>query len=459
MGSAQPTVCVVVPVHNALPYLTELLDSILGQDIESDALSIVTVDDGSTDGSSEVLEAYGQRHPRLQVLRQDKSGRPGRPRNAGLRAVRSDYVFFADADDILAPSALRLLVGFAEEHGSDVVVPKMVPLGGRGFPTTVYQKTIVAADLVTAFRTLFPQKLYRRRLLTDHDIWFPEGVRLDDGIFNARVYVRATRISIFAEADCYFLREHRRDRHLSRTDREPASYTASVERICEIVSSHVSDRAVAADVLLDVFRRKCLIEYDPRRFGLHGRTVQEGWVTVHKALMERYISPDMDQRLESPDRERCHFIRLGDLDGLLAFGEFETAPRVTASVTKATWEGSDLRFTIGATIEGRLALPRQLIGQLHPREGDGVSAFPIVRVNTDPPPYGQTTVYTGAFPLASIRALSPGTYDLHLVSETVRERLTGRVRWQEGVVPPVERERLTVHGTRGGNATIRKGAR
>jgi glycosyltransferase involved in cell wall biosynthesis len=194
-----PKVSVIVPVYNAMPYVRELLDSLAAQDLDAASFKVVAVDDGSTDGSSALLDEYCHRHEHFEVIHQSNSGRPGRPRNVGLRSSASRYVFFADADDVLAPACLRRLVNFAEEHDSDVVIPKLTPLGGRGFPTSVYEKTLVEADLVTAFKTLFPQKLYRRRILSDHDIWFPEGRRLDDGMFNAHAYVHAKRISIVRE--------------------------------------------------------------------------------------------------------------------------------------------------------------------------------------------------------------------------------------------------------------------
>ena len=155
-------VSVVVPVYNALPYLRELLDSLAAQDFSADAFDIIAVDDGSTDASGEVLREYASRLPNLKALHQQNSGAPGAPRNTGLAASDGEYIFFADADDVVAPSCLRELHGFAQQHRSDIVIPKLTPMEGRGIPTKVYEKTVVDADLVTAFGTLFPQKLYRQ---------------------------------------------------------------------------------------------------------------------------------------------------------------------------------------------------------------------------------------------------------------------------------------------------------
>ena len=455
---SKPTVSVVVPVYNALPYLTELLDSLAAQDIAAGSLEVVAVDDGSTDGSGQVLDDYSRRHERFSVIHQTNSRRPGRPRNVGLRACESRYVFFADADDRLAPKCLRRLVTWAEEHQSDVVIPKMVPLAGRGFPTAVYERTLLDADLVTAFRTLFPQKLYRRSLLKAHDIWFPEGIRLDDGNFNAQVYVRAKRISILADHDYYFLRARKDGKHLSRTERDPVSYTASVVKLFEIVRQHVKDPLIADEVVLDLYRRKCLHEYDHRRFGGYDAAVQDAWIAVHKALVDRFITEPMERRLESPFHERSYFIRRGDRDGLLETIRHEAAPVVSATVTHAGWAGDGFEIAVKTSVRGRLRLPRQLICQLVRRDGDGGSAFPITREAEETPDPGQPVSYEGILPRPSIQALIPGTYDVHVVSVSGQERLSGRACWGEGVAVPRERAGLRVHATRNGQVSVKKTA-
>ena len=454
----KPTVSVVVPVYNALPYLTELLDSLAAQDIEAGSLNVVAVNDGSTDGSADVLDDFCRRHEHFSVIHQTNSRRPGRPRNVGIRASESTYVFFADADDRLAPKCLRRLVTWAEEHQSDVVIPKMVPLAGRGFPTAVYEKTLLDADLVTAFRTLFPQKLYRRSLLRTHDIWFPEGIRLDDGNFNAQVYVHAKRISILSDHDYYFLRARKDGRHLSRTERDPVTYTASVVKLLEIVRQHVKDPVMADRVMLDLFRRKCLHEYDPRRFSLYEVAVQDAWLAAHKSVVEGFITEPMERRLDSPFRERSYFIRRGDRDGLLESSRHETAPVVSATITRAEWTSNGLEIAVKTSVRGRLGLPRQLICQLLHRDGDGGSAFPITRKAEEMLDHGQPAQYEGVFPHPSIEALIAGTYDVHVVSVSGQERLSGRASWGEGVAVPRERAGLRVHATRNGQMSVKKTA-
>jgi glycosyltransferase involved in cell wall biosynthesis len=124
-------VTVIIPVYNAMPYLQELLESLADQDLPSHAYEVIAVNDGSTDGSAAELDGFAERHPNVKVVHQENVGWPGQPRNRGLDLARGRYVFFADADDRLGIETLRRLVAFADEHGSDVVIPRTVGLGGR----------------------------------------------------------------------------------------------------------------------------------------------------------------------------------------------------------------------------------------------------------------------------------------------------------------------------------------
>lgn len=107
---ASPLVSVVVPVFNAAPYLRESIDSVLGQDYP--AIELILVDDGSDDGSVEILRSYGNR---VRLIDQPRAG-PAAARNRGVRAARADYIAFQDADDVWMPGKLRAQMRFMQMH-------------------------------------------------------------------------------------------------------------------------------------------------------------------------------------------------------------------------------------------------------------------------------------------------------------------------------------------------------
>src|SRR5436190_9760642 len=113
-----PTVTVVVPAYNLARFLPEALDSALAQDLPTDALDIVVVDDGSTDDTPAVLERYADR---VRVVRQPNGGLV-RAVARGLEGVRGDYVALLDADDTWPADRLARHVAHLETHGSVALV-------------------------------------------------------------------------------------------------------------------------------------------------------------------------------------------------------------------------------------------------------------------------------------------------------------------------------------------------
>lgn len=89
----RPLVSLVIPVYNAMPYLLETLDAIPAQGLKPSELEVILVNDGSDDGSAQVLAEYAERHPNYRLLNQPNSGGPADPCNKGIAAVRGRYFF------------------------------------------------------------------------------------------------------------------------------------------------------------------------------------------------------------------------------------------------------------------------------------------------------------------------------------------------------------------------------
>ena len=101
-----PRVSVVMSVYNAAPYIREAIESVFAQTATD--WELVVVDDGSTDGTSEILKELSQ-DSRLRVYRQpEKSGTPARGRNVGVKHARGDIITFLDGDDLYHPEKLAV---------------------------------------------------------------------------------------------------------------------------------------------------------------------------------------------------------------------------------------------------------------------------------------------------------------------------------------------------------------
>ncbi|MDQ0984400.1 glycosyltransferase family A protein [Streptomyces sp. V2I9] len=200
-------VTVVVAVYNTMPYLTECLNSLVGQSIGHERLQVVAVDDGSTDGSGEELDLFAQRHPDVfTVVHQPNSGGPAAPSNRALELATGRYVYFIGSDDHLGEEALERMVACADANESDVVVGKMVGTNGRYVHQKLYtgNRDVTLDDSALPY-TLANTKLFRRELVEKHGLRFPEDMPVgSDQPFTIEACVRARKISVISDYTCYY---------------------------------------------------------------------------------------------------------------------------------------------------------------------------------------------------------------------------------------------------------------
>ncbi len=117
MGSvAAPMVSVIIPVYNRKEYIQETLDSVLSQSFQN--LEVIVVDDGSTDGTLDILKSYGKR---IKLFRQKHAGR-GVARNLGIKKSQGKYLAFLDSDDVWLKHKLKLQVEILEKKSHIVCV-------------------------------------------------------------------------------------------------------------------------------------------------------------------------------------------------------------------------------------------------------------------------------------------------------------------------------------------------
>ncbi|WP_423988009.1 glycosyltransferase [Methanoregula sp.] len=109
-----PLVSVIIPVYNGQRYIAETIDSVISQTMEH--WEIIAVNDGSTDGSSSILEKYAGKMPgRIRPVTVENGG-VSRARNKGAALARGKYLAFLDQDDLWAPGKLRSQVDFLDRN-------------------------------------------------------------------------------------------------------------------------------------------------------------------------------------------------------------------------------------------------------------------------------------------------------------------------------------------------------
>lgn len=177
-------VSVIVPVYNAESSLEKCLDSILGQTLED--IEIIAVDDGSVDGSGVILKAYMQRTDKLKCFFQPNAG-AGAARNLGLRHATGTYIGLIDSDDFIDPDMYERLYDRAVAEQADVVECNLRHTWSNGEDTEVMERFYDPHELLCFGRFVVWNKLFRRAMLTEADVRFPEGYIYEDVAFVANL--------------------------------------------------------------------------------------------------------------------------------------------------------------------------------------------------------------------------------------------------------------------------------
>ena len=112
-------VTVIIPVFNAADYLDECLNSVFAQTFTD--YELILVDDGSSDGSGEICDAFAARDPRVRVIHQTNAGQSA-ARNRGVRETKTELICFIDADDAVNPALLESFVRLLRETGAGAAV-------------------------------------------------------------------------------------------------------------------------------------------------------------------------------------------------------------------------------------------------------------------------------------------------------------------------------------------------
>ena len=111
-------ISIIIPMYNAEQYLEETLDSVLAQSYHN--WECLIIDDGSNDNSAKVAKIICSNDSRFKYFFQKNSG-PSAARNLGIQKCSGEYIQFLDADDVLLPNSLKVLLNESKRIGSRII--------------------------------------------------------------------------------------------------------------------------------------------------------------------------------------------------------------------------------------------------------------------------------------------------------------------------------------------------
>jgi len=208
-------ISVIIPVYAVEAYLGGCLDSILSQAPAS--AEVIAVDDASPDGCGALLDARATEDPRLRVVHLAQNAGPGHARNAGLDHATGEYVWFVDADDLVADGAFAAITARLERDRPDLLLIDYVdlfpdgqtaPSPGRALLGVPQPTFTLAGQPQVIHRTMTSwSKVIRRDFLDGLKLPFPAGIH-EDVALTCAMLLGAERIGTLPRV-CY---QYRRDR-------------------------------------------------------------------------------------------------------------------------------------------------------------------------------------------------------------------------------------------------------
>jgi glycosyltransferase involved in cell wall biosynthesis len=201
-------VSVILPVYNVEPYLDECLMSIIKQTMTD--IEIICINDGSTDGSANLLKKYAEKDSRIIIVNQQNAG-AGAARNNGMRLARGEYLSFLDADDFFELTMLEEAYHRCKKFDADFVVfrsnayisdpprfkPTLWTIKDDLLPDKkVFNYKDIKKDIFKVFNGWAWDKLYKRNFIVSNNLYFQEQRSTNDLLFVFSALVSAKRITV-----------------------------------------------------------------------------------------------------------------------------------------------------------------------------------------------------------------------------------------------------------------------
>lgn len=210
-------VSIIMPVYNAESYLVATLDSVINQSFKN--IEILIVDDGSTDKSIDIIKEYQNKYQNIIVICQECNMGQSAARNKALGFSHGDYVYFMDSDDILPHKAIETLVREILSDDYDFVIGDVTTLGSN--TTNMYSTNCRAPEILSSNVEIVNRyiqkgwcvapwaKLFKKDFLVEYNIFFKEGIILEDELFTFSYVFHGNKAKIVPDIVYnYFIRNN-----------------------------------------------------------------------------------------------------------------------------------------------------------------------------------------------------------------------------------------------------------
>ena len=242
-------ISIIIPTFNIRDYIEKSLNSVLSQDYDKESLEIIIIDDGSTDGTSEILDSYASANNNIKVIHKPNEG-VSAARNDGIKASTGEYIFFFDGDDFQESYTCSELIDIIQKQNADAVIygyyryedGKVYETSYPRFSKDIYEKDEVIRDVMPAFIGLSNEDvnnwiagnkgaLYvenpalwrivcKKSIITENNLSFDETLRVGEDTCFISEYLSCCN-KVYVQQKCYYYLVTRQTSAIYRYERDP----------------------------------------------------------------------------------------------------------------------------------------------------------------------------------------------------------------------------------------------
>lgn len=185
-------VSIIIPVYNVEKYIEQCLESVINQKTKY-SYEIICINDGSTDGTSKILEKYKDN---LKIINTSNNG-PGAARNLGIKNSTGKYLMFVDGDDYVVENFVEKMLDTLKKEEADVVICNFcrftnkteIEKVNKG-QYKVYYKSSINEVLLMEFHSC--NKIFKRELIEKNK--YPEDIYFEDVVAISKAIIDANKI-------------------------------------------------------------------------------------------------------------------------------------------------------------------------------------------------------------------------------------------------------------------------
>ena len=208
-----PKISVIIPIYNVEKHLEKCLLSVRNQTLED--IEIICVDDCSPDKSSSIVKRHAKEDSRITLISHKRNLGLGGARNTAIRVAKADYIASVDSDDYIVPEMLQTLWDASDDGQFDIVCcgfNRVDELGNiisyETYPSKIIKNDNNSINIFSTLNLAFWNKLWRKSLFTENEIFFPLKDYFEDLPTTPRILSKTKNIKIINDRLYhYYVRE------------------------------------------------------------------------------------------------------------------------------------------------------------------------------------------------------------------------------------------------------------